>query len=94
MFIPKFDIMERLKKCGYNSTRILKDGVFGQSVAQNIRCNKAVASAESLDNLCRIFNLQPSDIYRYISEEEYEMKKAADLLKPYEIAKKSVRGGK
>lgn len=69
MFIPKFDIMNRLKECGYNSTRILREKVFGQSVTQDMRCNKAWIQRRSSTGFVRYL------IFSHLTSTDTSLKK-------------------
>lgn len=67
MLIYKFDVIEALKEAGYNSTRILKEGVISQGAMQKLRKGEMVGS-KTLDQLCRVLDMQPGNIIKYIEE--------------------------
>lgn len=64
MFEYKINVIEKLKEAGYNSTIILKDNVLSQSAMQKLRKGEIVG-IKTLDQLCGLLELQPSDIIVY-----------------------------
>jgi len=71
MIIYKIDVIQELKKAGYNTTRIRKEHVISEASLQKIREGKIIAAA-TLDHLCRVLNLQPGDILEYVPNSEGE----------------------
>lgn len=67
MFVYKFDVLEALKEAGYNSTRILKEGILSQSAMQKIREGKMVG-IKTLEKLCTLLDMQPGNIVKYVAE--------------------------
>lgn len=67
MFVYKFDVLEALKEAGYNSTRILKEGILSQSAMQKIREGKIVG-IKTLEKLCTLLDMQPGNIVKYVEE--------------------------
>lgn len=67
MFVYKFDVLEALKEAGYNSTRILKEGILSQSAMQKIREGKMVG-IKTLEKLCTLLDMQPGNIVKYVDE--------------------------
>lgn len=61
MIVYKIDVIESLKVAGYNSTRILKEGIIAQSAMQKIRKGQMVG-IKTLEQLCDLLDLQPGDI--------------------------------
>lgn len=68
MFVYKFDVLEALKEAGYNSTRILKEGILSQSAMQKIREGKMVG-IKTLEKLCTLLDMQPGNIVKYVEEQ-------------------------
>lgn len=68
MFVYKFDVIEALKEAGYNSTRILKECTIGQSAMQQLRRGEVVG-IKTLEKLCKILDMQPGNIIKYIEDE-------------------------
>lgn len=64
MIYYKLDIIQELKKRGYDSVKIRKSGVISQATLQNLRHNKPVNLA-TLDILCKLLNKQPGAIIGY-----------------------------
>ena len=48
----KIDIIETLKEAGYNSTKILKDGIVSQSAMQKFR-NGEMVGIKTIEQLCK-----------------------------------------
>ena len=69
MLIYKFDIIAKLKEQGYTTYQIRKEKIFSESTLQKFR-QKQMISAENLDTLCRVFNMQPGEIIEYIPDDE------------------------
>lgn len=64
----KFDIVEELKKQGFTTYRIRKENLFAQATLTKFRSGQII-SADNLDRLCSILNLQPGDILEYVPDE-------------------------
>lgn len=64
MFAFKVDIFDQLKAAGYNTTRIRRENVIGQSALGTMR-RGIVPSIKTLDTLCRILNVQPGELIEW-----------------------------
>jgi DNA-binding Xre family transcriptional regulator len=69
MLVYKIDVIETLKESGYNTTRILKENILSQSAMQKIRHGEMVG-AKTLDQLCRLLDMQPGNIIKYVEDQE------------------------
>ena len=67
MFVYKIDVIETLKESGYNSTRILKENLISQSAMQKLR-NKEMVGIKTLDQICKLLDMQPGNIIKYVEE--------------------------
>lgn len=67
MLTYKIDVIETLKESGYNSTRILKEGVISQSAMQKLR-NGEMVGIKTLAQLCELLDMQPGNIIKYVGE--------------------------
>lgn len=65
MLIYKINVLETLKESGYNSTRILKEGLISQSAMQKIRRNEMVG-IKTIEKLCELLDMQPGNIIKYV----------------------------
>ena len=63
----KIDVIESLKEAGYNSTRILKEGIISQSAMQKFRTGEMVG-IKTIEQLCELFDMQPGNILKYVEE--------------------------
>lgn len=64
----KIDVMEALKKAGYNTSIIRKEKLLGENSLQNIRENKVIGII-ALDKICTLLKCQPGDIIEWIPDE-------------------------
>lgn len=67
MLTYKIDVIATLKESGYNSTKILRDSVISQSAMQKFRKGEMVG-IKTLEQLCRILDMQPGNIIKYVEE--------------------------
>lgn len=86
MIVYRMDMLPALKLNGYNTGRIMREKLFGQSDVQKLRDN-IVLGIVGIDKLCKYLETQPGNIIRYIPDDDYERMKAAGVLEPYEIPK-------
>ena len=64
----KIDIMDELKKRGWNTTKIRESKLIGQKTLSDMK-NGIVPGVKVLNNLCFMLNLQPGSIIRYIPDD-------------------------
>lgn len=64
MFIYKIDVLEELKKAGYNTTRLRREKLLTESAIQDLRNGKIVGII-SLEKICALLEMQPGDIIGY-----------------------------
>ena len=64
----KINVIETLKEAGYNSTKILKDGIVSQSAMQKFR-NGAMVGIKTIEHLCKLLDMQPGNIIKYVEDE-------------------------
>jgi putative transcriptional regulator len=74
MLVYKFDVLEALKEAGYNSTRLRRENVFGQSTITCLR-NNEIVNTKTIDTLCKLLDMQPGNIIKYIPDSEEEQQK-------------------
>ena len=67
MLIYKINVIDTLKENGYNTTRILKENIISQSAMQKIRQGEMVG-IKTLDQLCKLLDMQPGNIIKYVEE--------------------------
>ncbi len=61
MLYYKVNVLELLKKAGYNQTVLSRNKVFGHATVQHLRENKVVG-IKSIDTICTLLKCQPGDI--------------------------------
>lgn len=67
MIVYKIDVLESLKECGYNTTRLRREKLLGENTIQYIREGKPV-SAKALDTICKLLDMQPGNIIKYVAD--------------------------
>lgn len=67
MLVYKIDVLESLKEAGYTTTRLRKEKLLGENAIQYIREGKPVG-AKALDSLCKLLDMQPGNIIKYIEK--------------------------
>ena len=65
MLLYKINVLETLKESGYNSTKILREGIISQSAMQKLRKNEMVG-IKTLERLCELLDMQPGNIIKYV----------------------------
>lgn len=65
MLVYKIDVLETLRESGYNSTKILREGLISQSAMQKLRKNEMVG-IKTLEKLCELLDMQPGNIIKYV----------------------------
>lgn len=65
MLAYKINVLETLKESGYNSTKILREGIISQSAMQKLRKNEMVG-IKTLERLCELLDMQPGNIIKYV----------------------------
>lgn len=61
----RFNILERLKKAGYNTNYIRLENLFSQSTLQKFR-HGVMVSLDNINTLCFLLECQPGDILEYV----------------------------
>lgn len=69
MFVYKFDVLENLKECGYNTTRLRKEKLLGENAIQSLRRGEMVGII-ALEKICKLLDMQPGNIIKYIDSDE------------------------
>lgn len=69
MIVYKIDVLESLKEAGYSTARLRKEKLLNESAIQYIREGKPVG-AIALDNICRLLDMQPGNIIKYVENPE------------------------
>lgn len=69
MFTYKIDVLDTLKESGYNTTRLRKEKLLGENAIQSLRKNEMVGII-ALEKICRMLDMQPGDIIKYVEDDE------------------------
>ena len=65
----KLDVLEALKAKGYTTYILRKENLLSQSTIQKLREKKGLAW-ENIDNLCRLLECQPGDLFEYVPDDK------------------------
>lgn len=69
MFVYKFDVLETLKESGFNTTRLRREKLLGENTIQDLRGGQIVG-IKSLNQICKMLDMQPGNIIKYVPDEE------------------------
>ena len=69
MWRYKIDILKELSNKGYTSTKMRKDKIMSEGTMQHIRNGHGI-SIDTLNTICLILRLEPSDIIEIIPTNE------------------------
>lgn len=76
MLVYKFNVLDLLRENGYNTTRLRREKLLGETAIQNLRSGKMIGHI-ALDKVCELLEMQPGNIIKYvenISEEKTQKK--------------------
>lgn len=65
----KINVLETLKESGYNTTRLRKEQIVGESAIQSLRKGEMVG-IKTLEKICDILDMQPGNIIKYVEDTE------------------------
>lgn len=71
MFVYKINVIESLNEAGYNTTRILRENLIGQSAMQKLRKGEMVG-IKTLERICELLDMQPGNVIKYVEENKPE----------------------
>ncbi len=63
----KIDVLQALKDKGYNTTRLRRDKIIGESYLTQLRHNELVSWA-IMNKLCELLECDISDLIEYVKE--------------------------
>ena len=61
----KVDVIATLKDAGYNTNRIRKEKIMGESMLQKLRSGQMVSWA-TLEMICSLLKCQPGDLIEFV----------------------------
>lgn len=65
----KIDIVKLLKENGYNPSRIRNERLIGEKTMQDMKAG-IVPGTKTIDTLCRILEMQPGNLLKYVPGED------------------------
>lgn len=65
----KINVLEALKESGYNTTRLRKEQIVGESAIQSLRKGEMVG-IKTLEKICDILDMQPGNIIKNVEDTE------------------------
>ena len=66
----KIDVLQELKNKGFSSYRIRREKIFAESTLQRLRAENPSIDLITLDRICKLLELQITDIIEYIPDED------------------------
>lgn len=63
--VYKINVLQALKEHGYNTNRLRKEKILGESTIQRLRKGESVSYTQ-LGKLCKLLDCQPGDILEYV----------------------------
>lgn len=63
----RFDVLRWLKAAGYNTTRIRKEALLGQSTLTKLRRGELLSWGEC-NKVCELLHVQPGDLFMHVSD--------------------------
>lgn len=69
MLTYKIDVLETLKESGYNTTRLRKEQIIGESSIQLLRKGEMVG-IKTIEKICDMLDMQPGNIIKYVEDTE------------------------
>lgn len=70
----KINVLEELKKKGYNTTRLRREKILGESTLTRLREQKTSISCDSIGVICSMLRCQPSEILENVITDEEKLK--------------------
>lgn len=67
----KMDLLNELKKAGFNTSVLRKNKIMGEATIQKIRKGGLPSWAE-LNKICSLLSCQPGDLVEYVPDEKPE----------------------
>lgn len=68
MLTYKINVLETLREAGYTTTRLRNERLLGENAIQAIRQNRMVGMI-ALEKICKILDVQPGNIIKYVEDE-------------------------
>ena len=69
MLTYRFNVLEKLKEAGYNTTRLRKEKLLGENAIQSLRRGEMVGII-ALEKICMLLDMQPGNIIEWIDEKK------------------------
>lgn len=69
----KINVLEELKKKGYNTTYIRQKGLLSEATLSQIRKGKT-PGIKSINTICFLLNKQPGQLLEFVPDQENETK--------------------
>lgn len=68
MLIFRFDVLDRLKKCGLTTYSLTKDFGISPATIQKLRRQQTDINAATINRLCGLLHCQPGDLLEYVED--------------------------
>lgn len=70
----KINVLDELKKKGYNTTRLRREKILGESTLTRLREGKTSISCDSIGVICSMLRCQPGDVLENEVTDEEKVK--------------------
>lgn len=70
----RINVLEELKKKGYNTTRLRREKILGESTLTRLREGKTSISCDSIGVICSMLRCQPGDVLENEITDEEKLK--------------------
>lgn len=71
MLVYKFNVLDLLRENGYNTTRLRREKLLGETSIQSLRDGKMIGHI-ALDKVCELLEMQPGNIIKYVENTSEE----------------------
>jgi putative transcriptional regulator len=71
MFKYKIDVLQELKKKGFTTTALRREGILSENTIQRLR-SKTMIGINALDIICEILDKQPSSVIHFEHDPEVQ----------------------
>ena len=84
MFTYKIDVLQELKKKGFTTTALRREGILSENTIQRLR-NSTMIGINALDIICEILDKQPASVIHFEHDPEVQktIEKARQNSKEY-----------
>lgn len=68
MLVFRFDVLDKLKKCGFTTYSLTKEHGMSPATIQKLRNKTTDINAATINRLCGLLHCQPGDLLEYVED--------------------------